>query len=119
MTFERQKTGQLGEEIASQFLRKLGYKIKERNYRSNFGELDIIARTAEYLVFCEVKTKQGVGGVHPSLSVTKKKRKKLRQLGEFYISQGHLMHLQPRFDVIAVQLVDEKPPIIDHYINAF
>jgi Holliday junction resolvase-like predicted endonuclease len=67
----------------------------------------------------KLKPPKGSGGTHPSLSVTTKKIAKLRQLGEFYLSLKHLTHMQPRFDVIAVQLVDGKPPVIDHFINAF
>jgi len=123
MTEARLKTGVIGEQIASEYLTKLGYKIIDRNYRFKFGELDIIAKLEEYLIFCEVKTRRGTSGPHPSLSVTTKKVRKLRQLGESYLTQKHLTHLQPRFDVIAVQLVDsdleKNPPIIDHIINAF
>ena len=100
-------------------LKSQGYRIIERNHRSRLGELDIIAAYSEFLVFCEVKTRRGSSGMHPSLSVTVKKIGKLRQLGELYLSRKHLTYLQPRFDVIAVQLVDGKPPNIDHFINAF
>ena len=48
-----------------------------------------------------------------------KKIEKLRMLGEHYLSQMHLMHLQPRFDVIAVQLAGKTTPEIDHFVNAF
>jgi len=108
-----------GEQIACNFLQEEGYRIIERNHRSRLGELDIIAAFGEFLIFCEVKTRRGSSGSHPSLSVTAKKIGKLRQLGELYLSLKHLTYLQPRFDVIAVQLVDEKPPNIDHFINAF
>ena len=53
------------------------------------------------------------------MSVTVKKIEKLRMLGEHYYSQKHLMHLQPRFDVIAVQLAGKTAPEIDHFVNAF
>mgnify|MGYP003958302393 FL=1 len=119
MTKQRQQTGAAGEQIACDFLQELGYRIVERNHRTRLGELDIIAEYEEFLVFCEVKTRKGRGGPHPSLSVTTKKIAKLRQLGEFYLSLMHLTHMQPRFDVIAIQLVDGKPPNIDHFINAF
>ena len=53
------------------------------------------------------------------VSNCKKKFEKLRMLGEHYLSQKHLMHLQPRFDVIAVQLAGKTTPEIDHFVNAF
>ena len=119
MTKARHQTGAAGEQIACNFLQEQGYRILERNHRSRIGELDIIAAYREFLVFCEVKTRRGSSGPHPSLSVTAKKIGKLRHLSELYLSRKHLTYLQPRFDVIAVQLVDEKPPNIDHFINAF
>ena len=119
MTKQRIQTGASGEQIACEFLQGLGYRIVERNHRSRLGELDIITEIEEFLVFCEVKTRRGTEGPHPSLTVTAKKIAKLRQLGELYLSQKHLTHMQPRFDVIAIQMVDGKPPNIDHFINAF
>ena len=100
-------------------MQEQGYRILERNHRSRIGELDIIAAYREFLVFCEVKTRRGSSGPHPSLSVTAKKIGKLHKLGELYLSRKHLTYLQPRFDVIAVQLVDEKPPNMDHFIKVF
>ncbi|MBC8259219.1 MAG: YraN family protein [SAR324 cluster bacterium] len=119
MTKARLQTGAIGEQIACDFMQEQGYRIVERNHRSRLGELDLIADYQEFLVFCEVKTRRGTKGPHPSLSVTAKKINKLRQLGEQYLIRMHLTHMQPRFDVIAVQLMDDNPPIIDHIINAF
>ena len=110
MTKERQHTGRTGKEIACDFLKEMGYSIFERNYRSRIGEIDIVAEHREYLVFCEVKTRRNRAGLHPSLSVTAKKIEKLRMLGKHYLSQMHLMHLQPRFDVIACLLYTSPSP---------
>lgn len=118
MTKQRQQTGNKGEDIACDFLEKQSYHIMERNYRCRFGEIDIISCINEYLVFCEVKTRSG-SGIHPSLAVTPRKMKKLRQLGQVYISSKKLYHFQPRFDVIAIQLLPGKAPVIEHFINAF
>ena len=100
-------------------MKEQGYSIVELNYRSRIGEIDIVAEHREYLVFCEVKTHRNRARLHPSLSVIAKKIEKLRMLGEHYLSQKHLMHLQPRFDVIAVQLAGKTTPEIDHFVNAF
>lgn len=118
MTKERQQTGQYGEQLACEFLQAHGYRILERNFRCKLGELDIIACTTDYLVFCEVKTRSKSSGIHPSASVTAKKIKKLRQLGMLYIEKKGLHHIQPRFDVISVQLQANQPPTIEHFINA-
>jgi putative endonuclease len=119
LTKERQHTGRTGEEIACDFLKEQRCSIVERNYRSRIDKIDIVAEHREYLVFCEVKTHRNRTGLHPFLSVTAKKIEKLRMLGEHYLSQKHLMHLQPRFDVIAVQLAGKTTPEIDHFVNAF
>ena len=119
MTKERQHTGRTGEEIACDFLKEQGYSIVERNYRSRIGEIDIVAEHREYLVFCEVRTRKNRTGLHPSLSVTAKKIEKLRIWGEHYLSPKSLMHLQTRFDVIAVQLAGKTTPEIDHFVNTF
>ena len=116
MTKERQQTG---EEIVCDFLKELGYSILEINYRSRIGEIDIVAEQREYLVFCEVRTRKNRTKLHPSLSVTAKKIEKLRILGEHYLIPKSLMHLQTRFDVIAVQLAGKTSPEFDHLVNAF
>ena len=105
--------------IACDFLKEQGYSIVERDYHSRIGEIDIVAKHREYLVFCEVRTCKNRTGIHPSLSVTAKKIEKLRILGEHYLSQKSLMHLQTRFDVIAVQLAGKTSPEFDHLVNAF
>ena len=119
MTKEREHTGRTGEEIACDFLKELGYSIDEGNYRSRIGEIDIVSEHRVHLVFCEVKTRRNLKGLHPTLSITAKKIEKLRILDEHYLSLKHLMHLQPKIDVIAVQLAGKTTPEIDHFVNAF
>lgn len=118
MTRERQQTGKFGEQLACEFLNKKKYHIIEQNYRCKIGEIDLIAKIEEYLVFCEVKTRADKSRIHPSASVTAKKKHKLHQLGLFYIQQKKLYQYQPRFDVISIKLHQTKPPEIEHFINA-
>jgi len=113
-----QLIGEKGEQIAADFLIKNGYQLLKRNYSCRFGEMDIIATIAEYLVFCEVKTRQGEGKIHPTSAITKKKIKKLRQIGLYYIEKNKITRIQPRFDVISIQLKSKQPPVIEHFINA-
>ena len=119
MTKARLQTGAAGEQIACNFLQEQGNPIIVRNHCSRLGELDIIEVYGVFLIFCEIKTRRGSSEPNTSLSVTAKKIGKLHQLGKLYLSLKHLTNLQSRFDVIAVQLVDGKPPNIDHFINAF
>ncbi|PIW74862.1 MAG: YraN family protein, partial [Candidatus Portnoybacteria bacterium CG_4_8_14_3_um_filter_44_15] len=62
MPSEKRKTGDLGEGIAAKYLENNGYKIIERNYRKNWGEIDIVARKDDCLIFVEVKTMQKTSG---------------------------------------------------------
>jgi putative endonuclease len=57
----RRELGQVGEALATEHLRRLGYEIVERNYQTRWGELDIVARTGTTLAFCEVKTRRAGG----------------------------------------------------------
>ena len=114
----RSELGRKGEAIAARFLEGLGYRIRERNYRCTVGEIDLVATTESYLIFVEVKTRSAGQKIHPSLSVTRGKQVKVRQVGEHYCAQHLQVPLQPRFDVITVEVGDgiEK---VEHFINAF
>ena len=115
VTKARQSLGASGEQAAGEHLVQQGLIVLERNFRCRLGEIDIIARDGEQLVFCEVKTRRE-GGPHPFLSVT---QRKLRQLGLYYLSRHHLEHVQPRFDVIAVHQAQDGSFTIEHLPNAF
>ena len=77
MVDNRQNLGETGEAIASAFLENNGYTILTQNYRRKFGEIDIIAREGDSLVFIEVKTRTGVSHGHPLDAVTFKKQKQI------------------------------------------
>jgi putative endonuclease len=111
-------TGRDGESIAAGHLERLGYRVVERNYRCRYGEIDLVATVDEFLVFVEVKTRTPGQPLHPALSVTKRKRAKVRQLGEYYRAQHAQLALQPRFDVIAVILGADGAKV-EHIVNAF
>ncbi len=114
----RGKLGRKGEAIAARFLEAQGYAIMARNYRCPVGEIDLIATAGQYLVFVEVKTRSGSEVLHPSQSVTARKQAKVRQVGAFFCSQHPQYPLQPRFDVIAVELAGQREKV-EHIVNAF
>lgn len=114
----RAELGRKGEAIAARFLEKLGYRIREKNYRCAIGEIDLIATTEEYLIFVEVKTRTAGKKLHPSLSVTGGKQRKVREVGEHYCSRHPQLPLQPRFDVISVE-VGKDGEQVEHIVNAF
>ena len=118
VTKARQSLGASGEQAACEHLARQGLTVLERNFRCRLGEIDIIAQDGEHLVFCEVKTRRE-SGLHPFLSVTQRKQRKLRQLGLYYLSRHRLEHLQTRVDVIAVYQAQDGTFAIEPLPNAF
>ena len=94
-------TGQAGEAHVAKLLKRRGYEIVERNYRSRFGEIDMIARNSQYIVFVEVKTREEGSLGDPLEAITPAKRRKI-----VLTAQNYLMRFpteaQPRFDAAAV-----------------
>ncbi len=101
---KRRDTGILGEKLARDFLKKRGYHILETNYRCPEGEIDIIARHKDSLVFIEVRTKTSLKFGSPEESITQTKKERLRTVASRY-GQTH-DDLPPlwRIDVVAVEL---------------
>ena len=118
MSDERKKIGSIGEKLASDFLERIGYSILQRNFRCRYGEIDIIAYNSDYLVR-EVKTRKGSAPLHPSLSVTKAKGKRIRELAGLYLMEHEDETRQPRFDVISVIMNQNHEGTIEHLENAF
>jgi putative endonuclease len=116
---EHFEIGRKGEGLARDFLRKKGYKIVTTNYHCLFGEIDLIARDKESLVFIEVKTRTNDEFGPPQLAVTTKKQKKLIKIALNYIKQHHLNRQYCRFDVVAINLTEEGTGSIDLIKNAF
>lgn len=103
----RRDTGNRGENIACGYLRKRGYQILEKNYRCRHGEIDIIARHKEYLVFIEVRTKTGNSYGSPEESINKVKKERLKIIAMHYQQEHKCDEIPLRIDFIAVEL-DEK-----------
>lgn len=112
--------GRAGEDAAAALLQKKGYEIVCRNYHSRFGEIDIIARNAEFLVFAEVKTRDENYQVSPLEAVTKGKQNKIIKTALLYL-QKNPASLQPRFDVIGIVMKPDRRAIVsvEHIENAF
>ena len=98
--------GKRGETAAEAFLKKKGYRILEKNFRTPSGEIDIIAEHKKILVFVEVKTRAGVEFGHPLTAVTPAKQKQLGRMAELYLARHKITGRDCRFDVVSV-IVDE------------
>ena len=97
----RPPTGPKGEETAAQYLKKKGYKIIERNFRTPFGEIDIIAEDGRTVVFVEVKTRLTNSRGAPSEAVNWRKRNKIEKCALYY-STIRRPDAALRFDVIGI-----------------
>ncbi len=111
-------TGNFGEKLTENYLKKHKYKILARNYSCKSGEIDIIACNKQYIIFVEVKTRSENYIYTPSEAVTKSKQLKLLKTATYYLKQNNI-ELQPRFDVSEVYVFANKDPEINYIENAF
>lgn len=114
--------GNLGEDIACQYLKESKYKIVKRNYKNQFGEIDIIAKNKENFVFVEVKTRGSIDFGTPAQAVSYSKKQHIINAARLYISKN-TTDLNIRFDVIEVyaKMVSGEFVVedINHIENAF
>jgi putative endonuclease len=117
---EHIRRGTLGEKLARRFLRKNGYKILYRNFRGRSGgEIDIVARDKDTLVFIEVKTRTGEEFGRPLNAVGQQKRKRIARGGLAWLRMLDNPDLLFRFDVVEVLVADDSEPRIELTKNAF
>lgn len=109
--------GVIGEEIAVKHLKLKGYEILDRNYRTNIGEIDIVAIKHDLLIFVEVKARTNINYGYPYEAVNWKKQEKIIKTSYIYIKHKQLDKYQIRYDIIEVFL--QKKPKINHIENAF
>jgi putative endonuclease len=114
--------GDRGERFAVRHLKRAGMKIVARNYRNRFGEIDIIARDGQSLVFVEVKTRKSNAAGTPLEAVDETKQAKIIQVAEAYLKQRPLADRSVRFDVIGIVWNQDEPasqPELTHVRHAF
>jgi len=119
MTFKGKhkiELGDSGEDLASRYLAKKGFKIIQRKFRCFLGEIDLIALDGDCLVFIEVKTRKE-SDIDPLESITRKKQKKLYKIAEVYLNKTK-DDLDVRFDVVGIE-ADKNGTKIEHIENAF
>lgn len=106
--------GHEGEEYAARYLQELGYAILERNYRVAGGEIDIIARMKNILVFVEVKTRSSLRYGYPEEAVSFSKRRRIARAARCYLGVRQLPGVSFRFDIIAVSMNGDTQPFVTH-----
>lgn len=102
------------EKIAGEYLKTLGYDIVEYNFYSRSGEIDIIAKHEEYLVFIEVKYRDSEKKGHPLEAVSVSKQRTISKCAAYYLKKNHMCNVPVRFDVVGI--LGDKIQVIQ---NAF
>ena len=110
--------GSEGEEVAVRFLKKKRYGIIARNYKTPIGEIDIIAKDGDTIVFVEVKTRANDIFGYPFEAVNQNKRRKLKNLALLYLKKQR-KELPVRFDVISIFCGQDGRKELEHIIDAF
>jgi putative endonuclease len=107
----RRRLGTHGEELAARHLEARGYEIVDRNFRTRYGELDLVAADRRFLVFCEVKTRiarAGTSAIGPLTAIGARKRRQVRRMAREWLATGarELPRRPPeiRFDAIGITL---------------
>ncbi len=112
--------GERGECAAAQFLKRSGYTIIERRYRSPLGEIDLIVTDRRALVFVEVKTRRSAQYDHPAEAVDPRKQRRITRTALAYLRQHRLNNTPTRFDIIAITWpAKTRRPAIEHFPGAF
>jgi putative endonuclease len=118
----RQSLGRLGEYLAADALEKRGYCLLERNFRCQYGEIDLVAQEGEDLVFVEVKTRRGTLYGLPEEAVTSRKARKLQEVAGYYLDLHQVPDCSWRIDVVAIQFSSigklEEIRVYQHAITA-
>src|SRR5262245_21431630 len=119
MTFQRQQLGLIGEELAARELAGRGYAILERRYRTEYGEIDIVAQDGDTLVFVEVRARATGEFGRAAESVTDAKKRKVSAMAVEYLARHHITNRPCRFDVVAIDDALGDKPEIAVYPSAF
>jgi len=114
----RRTEGTAGEDLAARYLEQHGFKIIERNYRFERGEIDLIAEEGDELVFVEVKARRSTLFGTPEDAVTEEKQEQVRSVADGYLFEHDIDNRPCRFDVIAIEFKNNNADI-RHIKNAF
>ena len=104
--------GARGEDLAVAVLRRSGYRILERNFRTPVGEIDVVAEEGDILCFVEVKWRWGTGTGHPGEAVTVEKQRRIARAAEWYLARHGGPARPCRFDVVAIIAAPEGAAIV-------
>ena len=118
MTAKSHRFGKKNEKLAVGFLKRRGYRIIERNFRTRMGEVDIIAADGDTIVFVEVKARRSGWYGHPKFAVTPVKQRHVSSAARAYLQETRYTGARARIDVVTVQYAGDMPTV-EHFQNAF
>jgi putative endonuclease len=118
MTVQRQELGKSGETMAAEELERRGYAILDRRYRTRYGEIDLVAKDGESIVFVEVKVRRTGEKGTAADAVTPAKQRRLVSMAVDYLARNGLCDRPCRFDVIAIDGEGPTERLV-HYPHAF
>lgn len=112
--------GNRGERLAARHLRRQGFRILARQYRTAWGEVDLVALDGNVIVFVEVKTRRSDAAGIPAEAVTFEKQKHLTRAALAYLKRFNRLEQTARFDVVSILWPEgSREPVIEHIRNAF
>jgi len=111
--------GQLGEREAKKHLKRLGMKFLTANFRTERGEIDLVMRDKDCLVFVEVKTRSSEEWTRPAAAVDRERRQRLTRAGLDYLRKLKNPKVKVRFDIVEVLLQDGAVREVRHLPNSF
>lgn len=117
-TDRRKRIGRWGESLAERYLKEKGFTVLERNFRAHRGEIDLIAKDGETLVFVEVKTKTREGFGEPEDWIDEKKQDQIGKVAMGYLMEKGIEQTDCRFDVVGIIKIGSRTEI-RHIEDAF
>ena len=110
-TADRARLGKQGEDLACRELRRRGYSILARGYRTRYGEIDIVARDGDVLVFVEVKTRSTSRCGSPLDALTAIKQRRVTAMAQSYLMRAGWGDRPCRFDVVGIRYGERRPSV--------
>jgi len=111
--------GEQGEQLAVDFLKKQGYRLLARRFRTKIGEIDIIVKKGGMIVFVEVKTRRSSLFGTPAQAVNRRKQDKIINTAFKYLNYTNNTGVPIRFDILEIMITGESTAVCNHIINAF
>ncbi|MFG1602424.1 YraN family protein [Actinoplanes sp. NPDC049265] len=119
MTKVRRAVGEYGEHVAERYLTAAGLVVLNRNWRCSEGEIDLVLRDGDDVVFCEVKTRRGDTFGRPAEAIRWQKVRRLRRLAACWLAETEVHPHEVRFDVVEVMPQPQGAAMVEHIRAAF